>query len=191
MQDRPTTTPPVEKAGALPAGGSPAESTTPKIYVACLAAYNNGVLHGRWIEATDPDEIQDAVRDMLAASPEPDAEEWAIHDHEGFEGANLSEWAGFDSVCALADFIVEHGELGAKLYTHFGDNLDDAQTATSNYCGEHKSLAEFAEDIYGEPIPDRLVYYIDWQAMGRDMEMSGDIFTIETGFEQVHIFWSH
>lgn len=25
--------------------------TTPKIYVACLAAYTEGMLHGRWIEA--------------------------------------------------------------------------------------------------------------------------------------------
>ena len=24
----------------------------PRIYVACLAAYNNGILHGAWIEAT-------------------------------------------------------------------------------------------------------------------------------------------
>ena len=41
-----------------------------RIYVACLAAYNNGCLHGRWIDATTPDEIMDAVRAMLAASPE-------------------------------------------------------------------------------------------------------------------------
>jgi hypothetical protein len=23
----------------------------PKIYVACLASYNNGILHGKWIDA--------------------------------------------------------------------------------------------------------------------------------------------
>ena len=26
-------------------------TTTPKIYVACLASYNAGILHGRWIDA--------------------------------------------------------------------------------------------------------------------------------------------
>ncbi|MBN4078634.1 antirestriction protein ArdA [Gammaproteobacteria bacterium AH-315-C21] len=31
-------------------------------------------------------------------------------------------------------------------------------------------------------------YYIDYERMGRDMEMSGDIFTVETGYKQVHIF---
>ena len=26
-------------------------NTEPRIYVACLAAYNNGILHGAWIDA--------------------------------------------------------------------------------------------------------------------------------------------
>ncbi|KDA00731.1 antirestriction protein ArdA, partial [Hyphomonas oceanitis] len=49
----------------------------PRIYVACLAAYNNGRLHGAWIDAITPDAIRAGVREMLATSPEPDAEEWA------------------------------------------------------------------------------------------------------------------
>ncbi|MCH2458263.1 MAG: antirestriction protein ArdA, partial [Henriciella sp.] len=83
---------------------APARNDRPRIYVACLAAYNSGCLHGRWIDATTPDEIWEQVRAMLAASPEPDAEEWAIHDYEGFEGASLSEYAAFETVCELADF---------------------------------------------------------------------------------------
>jgi antirestriction protein len=38
---------------------------------------------------------------MLADSPIPGAEEWAIHDYEDFEGASLSEYASFETVCAL------------------------------------------------------------------------------------------
>jgi len=158
---------------------------TPRIYVACLAAYNNGHLHGAWIECTDPHEVWDAVRAMLEASPEPNSEEWSIHDYDGFEGCNVSEYASFDMVCDLAAFIEERGKLGAKLYTHFGDDLDDA--------GEHKSLGEFAEDLThetGPEIPSAFQYYIDWQAMGRDMELNGDVFTCSTGFEQIHVFWS-
>ena len=59
-----------------------------RIYVACLAAYNNGHLHGEWIEVTDEASIWEAVQAMLFTSPiEEDTEEWAIHDYEGFEGA--------------------------------------------------------------------------------------------------------
>ena len=89
------------------------ETTTPRIYVACLAAYNNGILHGAWIDAlnNDPDEIMVEVQTMLKQSPIPNAEEWSIHDHEGFEGIRLSEWEGFAQVHELAQFIDTHGEL--------------------------------------------------------------------------------
>lgn len=62
----------------------------PAIYVASLADYNNGVLHGAWIDATlPPAAIERLIEELLRASPttrrsgEP-AEEWAIHDSEGF-----------------------------------------------------------------------------------------------------------
>ncbi|HCN93064.1 MAG TPA: antirestriction protein ArdA, partial [Hyphomonas sp.] len=73
MTDQITTATPLGTATALTV------PDRPRIYVACLAAYNNGRLHGRWIDATDPHEVWQHVRGMLAASPEPDAEEWAIH----------------------------------------------------------------------------------------------------------------
>ena len=162
MNARTETEPFDERPHALPAG-----KTEPvRIYVACLAAYNNGVLHERWIEATrGGDHIWDETRAMLAASPEPDAEEWAIHDYEGFEGANLSEYASFETVCELADFIEEHGELGAKLMSHFGDDLAEARAAFEDYAGEYRSAADFAESLHedtGTEIPESLRYYIDW-----------------------------
>ncbi len=40
-------------------------------------------------------------------------------------------------------------------------------------------------------IPEHLVFYIDCEKMGRDMELGGDVFTIETGYQEVHIFWNH
>ena len=166
---------------------------TPRIYVACLAGYNHGHLHGRWIDATDAEEIRAAVTAMLAASPIPDAEEWAIHDYEGFEGARISEYAGFDSVAELAGFIEEHGTLGAKFYDHFGGDLEQARAQFDDHAGEYKSLDEFAAQLHedtGTEIPDALQYYIDWDALGRDMELNGDVFTIETGFERIQIFWS-
>ncbi len=62
----------------------------PRIYVACLAAYNNGQLHGRWIKADqDVEPIQSEIADMLAISPIPHAEEYAIHDFEALKGRRL------------------------------------------------------------------------------------------------------
>jgi len=165
-----------------------------RIYVACLAAYNSGCLHGRWTDATRGEEyIWSETRAMLKASPQPDAEEWVIHDYEGFEGASLSEYASFETVADMAEFIEEHGQLGGSLITHYGGELADAQTALEHYQGEHESLEDYARQFTedcGPQIPDSLQNYFDYAAMARDWEMSGDIFTIETGFSEIHVFSS-
>ena len=98
-----------------------------KIYVACLASYNNAILHGCWIDATqDMDDIWDDVNQMLKDSPEENAEEYAIHDYEGFGSYQVSEYEGLESANQAALFIEEHGDIAGDLLTHFGDDIDDA-----------------------------------------------------------------
>ena len=166
-----------------------------RIYVADLAAYNNGKLHGVWSDATaEIDDIWCAVHAMLASSPEPDAEEWAIHDCEGFGSVSLSEWESFERVREIALFIEEYPLIGAVLIDHYGGAADDARRAADeSYSGVYTSLADYAEELTSETteIPDNLTYYIDYERMGRDMELGGDIFTIETAHDEVHVFWSH
>ena len=165
----------------------------PRIYVACLAAYNNGHLHGKWIDADqDAEAIQSGIAAMLAASPIPHTEEWAIHDYEGFEGAVIEEYSGIETVVKLATFVIEHGELGGKLLANFNGDLDDAEAAFNDYAGEHKSLADFAQELIEQTteIPENLANYIDYDAIARNMELNGDVFTIELGFEDIHVFWA-
>lgn len=170
---------------------------TPRIYVACLAAYNAGRLHGTWLDVGDDvGLLQDGVNAMLARSPEPDAEEWAIHDYEGFASNSLSEHTGLEQVIELAAFTTEHGEIGARVLDHFGGDIDDASKALDeSYAGRHDSLESFAKNLLDETgelagVPERFRYYIDFEAMGRDMELNGDVYTIETGYQQVHVFWN-
>jgi antirestriction protein len=164
-----------------------------RIYVACLAAYNNGILHGCWINADqEADDIRDGIAAMLNASPIAGAEEYAIHDYEGFEGAPVSEYQGVESVVELAAFIAEHGELGGKLVEYFGDLAEARKAIEDRYAGQYRSLADFAEELteQGTEIPKALEYYIDWEHMARDLAIN-DVLTIETGFEFVHVFWRH
>ena len=166
-----------------------------RIYVADLAAYNNGRLHGVWIDATlDPDDIQEQINKMLANSPEGFAEEYAIHDYEGFDGYGLGEYEGIETVHEIACFIEEYPALAGELLSHFGGDLEDARKAVEdNYSGCYKSLADYAEELTEgtTEIPERLRYYIDYERMGRDMELGGDIYTIETAYDEIHVFWSH
>lgn len=173
-------------------GNHTAETFEPKIYVACLAAYNNGILHGRWIDADqDADAIRDDIAEMLKASPVTDAEEYAIHDFEDFAGIHVEEYTGIDQVAELARFVVEHGKLGAVLFEHHGD-LDAAREALEdNYCGVFQSLADYMEELTTETteIPENLRYYIDWESMARDAELHGDLLAVRLAWDEVHVFW--
>jgi antirestriction protein len=164
-----------------------------RIYVACLAAYNNSILHGAWIDAQQSVEAINAdIRKMLKVSPVKGAEEYAVHDYEGFEGLSLSEYEGIQQIVEKAEFIAEHGRLGAELNIYYGD-LESARTALEDhYAGEFCSVAEFAEQFTEETtkIPESLRFYIDYELMGRDMEIN-DLVAIKLGFNCVHIFWSH
>ncbi|HEX7822841.1 MAG TPA: antirestriction protein ArdA [Sphingobium sp.] len=163
----------------------------PKIYVACLAAYNNGYLHGAWIDADQEAwAIYDEIATMLKASPIPDAEEWAIHDYEGFEGIRIEEYSGIDGVAEKAAFIVEHGKLGAELIAHFMELGEARDAINDRYLGAYSDLADYVQGVTEEcvTIPQSLRFYIDWQAMARDAEMSGDLFTIQTAHDEIHVF---
>lgn len=169
------------------------DDSTLRIYVACLAAYNAGHLHGRWIDATqDADAIRGEIEAMLRVSPIPLAEEFAIHDYEGFKGAKISHYTGIAEVADLAAFIEEHGKLGAELFQYFDGDMDEAAAALEDHAGQFKSLGHFAAELTEDSsdVPVHLALYIDYDAMGRDMELSGDIFTIQTGFECVDVFWA-
>jgi len=164
-----------------------------RVYVADLAAYNNGMLHGVWVDSTlDIVDMQEQVSEMLKASPcEEVAEEYAIHDYEGFGGYSVSEYEGLESVHEVACFLGEHGEVAGDVLAHFGDNLEDARKALEeNYNGCYSSLADYAEELTTDTIevPRHLISYIDYESMARDMELNGDIFTVETGHEEVHVF---
>jgi len=168
----------------------------PRIYVADLAAYNAGRLHGAWIDATlSPDEINEEIQKILKSSPEPDAEEYAIHDYEGFGGLHLSENPDIDSISQVANLIQEHGPLFAAVVEHFGGTqyLDDAvQAMEESYQGEYDEISDWAEQFAKDTgaSMDNYENYIDWERVANDAEMGGDIFTVE--FDgKVHVFWSH
>jgi len=83
--------------------------------------------------------------------------------------------------------------FGADPLSNYGPVFLKQSTAFEDYAGEYRSAADFAESLHedtGTEIPDSLRYYIDWQALARDMALNGEIMVFQTGFDEVHIFWS-
>lgn len=145
---------------------------TPRIYVACLAAYNNGILHGEWIDCDqDADSIREEINAMLRQSPEPDAEEWAIHDYECFKGLKISESESIGKVAELAALIGEHGAAFAAYVDHVGVEYATPEGFQNSYRGECESEEAYAEEYYNEihEIPDFLQGHIDWKSVANDI----------------------
>jgi len=163
---------------------------TPKIYVACLAAYNSGVLHGQWIEADQSAEaIRNEIEDILSTSPVLGAEEWAIHDYEGFEGLRLSESEDITRVAEIAGFIKKYGEAWALYAEHIGLDYATQESFEEAYQGEWDSEEDFAEDLASETmeIPKHLEFYIDYEKFARDLFIN-DFFSADGEGCKVYVF---
>ena len=164
------------------------QANKPCIYVACLEAYNNGMLHGTWIDCTiGVNYVKESIREMLGDSPEPYAAEWAIHDYECFGSYSVDEYENIDELCEIAELLTEEqGELVIEIMNHLGSGtiIETAKEfLEDNYQGCYQDLEDYAiqtlDDLYAiRSLPDYLKHYIDYAAIGRDMDTSGDIFTL-------------
>jgi len=166
------------------------QQVSPRIYVACLAAYSNGHLHGEWIDIENEEQIRDEINSVLKTSPIAGAEEWAIHDYEGV--GNISEYESIEKLVAYAEFIKEHGEIGLAVLEHYNNQIDEAKDALNYFHGEHDSEEDFTIDFVnsiGMEIPKHLEYYIDYKRMARDYFIN-DFFSIEYG-SSILVFSHH
>jgi antirestriction protein len=157
---------------------------TPRIYVACLASYNAGTLYGAWIDCNqDSDAIQDAIKTMLAKSPMLNAEEYAIHDHEGFGGLRVNEYHDLDELAETASFISEHEDVALAALSNYNDLEDAKRHVEDGFRGVYGSVTDYAEelfdDCYAHQIPQNLRCYIDYESFGRDLELGGDINAVD------------
>jgi len=170
-------------------------STEPRIYVACLAAYNNGRLHGEWIDADQSaDELHEAVARMLAASPQPGAEEWAIHDYEGFGSLRLGEYESFERIATIAAGGAQHGDaFSAWLSYDESQDATDMQSFEDAYRGEWDSLRAYAEDyaestgMYDAAEKSGSQYVVvDIDMLTRDLDI--ELYTARSDHRTVYVF---
>jgi antirestriction protein len=176
----------------------------PQIYVASLSDYNAGRLHGAWLDAAQtPEALMAGISSMLAASPIPGAEEWAIHDYEAFAGVQLGEYESIENVSKIALGIAQHGTaFGAWAEGLDHSDWQDLERFDDCYQGRWESLTDYAEDlldalgipqIIEKAVPETLQAYvsIDAESFGRDMSYNGDVYVVDDDSAGgVFIFWS-
>ena len=199
--------------------------TGPSIYVACLAAYQSGRLHGAWIDATQAvAKITAEIQEMLDASPEKrtcqwcgaelldrggsrwdrdctsdqhwvgHAEEWAIHDYEGFCGLRIGEHKPLDDVVAIAAGIATNGAAFAA-WLSYDDSRDPHNTDAFNeaYRGEWGCMRDFANHHAEETGLYEIVeqaaspyVIVDIDALARDLCV--ELCTAPTEAQGIYVF---
>ncbi|HEY9838759.1 MAG TPA: antirestriction protein ArdA, partial [Vampirovibrionales bacterium] len=170
---------------------APPPVLTPMIYVACLASYNSGILHGWWIDANqDPDDIQADINEMLETSPMDGAEEWAIHAFDNFGFLQISEDETIETVARWGQLLAENPDEDQAI-SHYLQYAKDKGIDPNNedfqqrYCGFWQNSEKFA--LQSEEVKELYQWeefqknnpfwsqYIDWEQLGRELEMM-DVF---------------
>jgi len=176
----------------------------PRIWVASLADYNNGTLHGVWLNAAqDEAELQAAVDTMLAASPltaetgEP-AEEWAIHDFQGFGPLRIDEHGSLSWISLVGKGIAQYG-LAFAAYADVVQEEALLGTFDAAYLGHYDSVHAYLEQrvndlgydrVLDEAVPPTIRPYvkIDISGTADDLLDKGDLVALPAPDGGVWIF---
>lgn len=205
---------------------------TMRIYVACLASYNNGRHHGEWFDLddyVDAEDLEKAVKErVMITSPYPNvmveciacggdginpnefdsicktchgtgeapsAEEWAIHDHEGFPEGSVGEYTSFSRLYEIRERIEEAeeelGDDGQEILEAFeycfGTDDTPISTIREAYRGKYSSGAEMEQEFAIETgqIKEDSPYfhYIDWERVWAD--------DCDISEHNGHFFWNN
>lgn len=157
-----------------------------KIFLTNLGKYNEGSLVGDWF--TLPVDIDEAL-EQIGVGEDTEYEEYFITDYEA--PFKIGEHASIDHLNYLAekledsDIEDEDIDLLMEHYSDFEsmlDAYDDGEiTIYRNYSAE-----QFAEEYVEETgmldeVPKSLQPYIDYESLGRDMVIGGDIYEVSGG----------
>lgn len=90
-----------------------------------------------------------------------------------------------------SQFLIEQ----VQYYMNIQGEESAIEYIEENYRGEYETLGDYADEYLTdtgglENVPDFLLWYINFEAFGRDLEIGGDIFTIEEGYRKIHVFFN-
>ncbi len=162
----------------------------PQIYIACLASYNSGILHGAWIvPSNDEEELQKQINAILKTSKQPFAEEWAIHAYDNFP--DLGEYPSIENICKVQNAIEQYDYELINAYLQYNNDIDSLDSIDDSYMGEYDSFQEYAEQFLMDcdefhMIPDHLQYYFDYEQYARNLQY--DYYVVESNNHGVYIF---
>lgn len=156
------------------------------VYIANLGKYAEGELVGAWF--TPPIDEEDMAEKIGLNS---EYEEYAIHDYElPFDVDEYTPISRINDLCERIEeldgspILEELKEIQSMWFSNLEELLDHVDDLICYI--ECDSMEEFAmyyieeTGLLGE-VPENLQNYIDYQALGRDMELEGNFLVTANG----------
>lgn len=157
-----------------------------RVWVGCLACYNEGLLLGEWFDGAAAPEGIIAFDEALDITPanhkSADHEELWVMDHGGSPVPN--EYSPMDAVRYAAelehidaDELEPYVEWLGNQHTDF--SADDIEAFRDSRIGE--DLADFVADVYGsDKLPDWIKPHIGlvYDAIAHDMILGGEVYVL-------------
>lgn len=157
-----------------------------RIYIANLGKYNEGELVGAWFSV--PVDIEE-VKERIELDAE--YEEYAIHDYElPFDVGEFTPIWDINATCEMirqlegSPVFDELREIQRTWFNSMEELLDNVDEITCySDCDSMEDVARYYVEETGQlgEIPSNLQNYIDYQALGRDMELEGNFLITSNG----------
>lgn len=161
------------------------ESPCPNVLVGCLEC--DGI--GSTLDGTGSN-TRVACQACKGTGKVPSAEEWTIHDHEGFEGISIGEHESIEDVAKHARLLSEHDGAWAAYVGLVGAHYATEDGFSDAYQGEFDSDEAYAEqlisDCYDLKSMGNLANYIDYEKFARDLGFDG--YSFVPGGSGVYVF---
>lgn len=164
------------------------------IYITDLSAYNNGHLIGEWVSLPmDEEDLRAKINEILLAGSQvcedDEHEEMFITDFE-CDFLEIGEYADpfqLNEIAEQAESLSEYEIKAVKfllnnyLVKDFNEALEKYEEVIIHESTTLEDLAyEFVNECYGiDSLPSIIANNIDYEKIGREMEMDGNYYEVE------------
>ncbi|EKD8217474.1 antirestriction protein ArdA [Listeria innocua] len=157
-----------------------------QVYISNLGKYNEGELVGAWFR---PPIDMEEVKEKIGLNDQ--YEEFAIHDYElPFEIDEYTPISEINRLCALVEEIEdtpiynELKEIQGMWFSSLEDLIEHKDDIICySDCDSMEDVAAYYVEETGQlgEVPTNLQSYIDYRALGRDMELEGNFLVTNNG----------
>lgn len=150
-----------------------------RIYVGTYAKYNNGSLYGKWLDLEDYADYDDFIEACKDLHSDEDDPEFQFQDWEGVPEGTVSECTVDEDLWDFLKLDQPDREMVEAYMKGTQESLSYAlEHAEACFLGRWGSMTDYAYDIFTEAAPEGYPFsnYIDFEEMGRDLELDGLLF---------------